>query len=68
MDNSGYVIQESFDKQIGRELWKTISPCRDLEATQKHFDRLERRNPNSGRFRIFYDAPDLMRIGAICEG
>ena len=68
MDNSGYVIQESFDKQIGRELWKTISICRDLQATQKHFDRLERRNPNSGRFRIFYDAPDLMRIGAICEG
>lgn len=68
VDNSGYCIQKCLDKHLsGYGRWKTISAAQPLDTTMDHLAKLEKRNPNSA-FRIFFDAPDLMKVGAICEG
>jgi len=62
--NYPFVIQKRIEQSPDFETWKTVSALLDYETANQFLAEIE--TPPEGNYRIFFDAPDLMHINAIC--
>lgn len=60
-----YVIQKRIEKSSQSETWKTVTALLDYDTANQFLSEFE--IYPEGNYRIFFDAPDLMHMNAICQ-
>lgn len=63
--NYPYVIQKRIYQSKCEEIWQTVSELLDYETAKQLLSETE--ITPDGNFRILFDAPNLMRLNAICK-
>lgn len=63
--NYPYVIQKRIESSIKCETWQTVTALLDYDTAHQFLSEVE--IDPEGNYRIFFDAPDLMHMNAICR-